>query len=214
MRTIHSNISFFNRLGFFLAVFLLSTTRGYPQTAPPPADTYDSALIDFFKVTEQQINEAKVSGIPDEELPVVFFIAQKTRLEPGAVTGVRSSGLSWMQVAFHYHLNPWLFYTFLSSSPSDASFGPIYEKFKKPTFKINLTDADIVNLVNLKFLSECYGRDPKEIVQKRTARKTFRQINDEYWDKRHEHDYDWDVVDPNATPTPVPDLFQKVTGGL
>jgi hypothetical protein len=200
-------------LGFFLAAFFLLTACGFAEEPTPvPVDKFHSALMDDFKVTEQQVTDARVSGVTDDELALSFFIAQRARLEPEAVTGIHASGMSWMQVAFHYQLNPWIFYTFLSASPSNSPYKAAYDKFNKPTFKINLTDPDLVNLANLKFLSEYYGRDPKDIVQKRASGKTFREINDDYWNQKSVHDYGWDVVNPNQTPTPSPDLFQKVIG--
>jgi hypothetical protein len=200
-------------LGFFLAAFFLLTACGFAEEPTPvPVDKFHSALMDDFKVTEQQVTDARVSGVTDDELALSFFIAQRARLEPEAVTGIHASGMSWMQVAFHYQLNPWIFYTFLSASPSNSPYKAAYDKFNKPTFKINLTDPDLVNLANLKFLSEYYGRDPKDIVQKRASGKTFREINDDYWNQKCVHDYGWDVVNPNQTPTPSPDLFQKVIG--
>jgi hypothetical protein len=202
-------------LGFFLAAFFFLTACGFTEEPTPvPVDKFHSALIDYFKVTEQQVTDASTSGVTDEEVAIAFFIAQRARLEPEAVTGIHANGLSWMQVAFHYQLNPWIFYTFLSGNLSNSPYQTAYDKFNKPTFKINLTDPDLVNLANLKFLSEYYGRDPKEIVQKRASGKTFRQINEDYWNQKGAHDYGWDVVDPNETPTPVPDFFQKITKGL
>jgi hypothetical protein len=187
--------------------------RGFTEEPTPvPVDKFYSALMDYFKVTEPQITNAGTGGTTDDELAAAFFIAQRARLEPEAATGMRASGLSWMQVAFHYQLNPWIFYTFISGSPSHGPYQSAFDKFNKPTLKINLTDADIVNLANLKFLSEYYGRDPKEIVQKRASGKTFRQINEGYWNQKGTHDYGWDVADPNATPTPSKDFFQKVSG--
>jgi hypothetical protein len=214
MRTKRTN--FLNQyLVFFLGIFFTFITCGFAQEPTPvPADNFYSALMDYYKVSDNSLANAKAGAVADDELAVDCFIAQRARVEPEAVTSLRNSNLSWMQVAFHYQLNPWVFYSFLRDFPSHTAYESAYEKFKKPTLKINLTDAEIVNLANLKFLSEYYGRDPKDIVQKRIAGKSFRQINEEYWHNKSENAYGWDVVDPNATPTPVPDLFQKLTSGI
>jgi hypothetical protein len=205
---------FYGAFGFFLGVFFILTARGFAEEPTPvPEDHFYSALMDYYKVSDGQLANAKAGGVADDELAVDCFIAQRARVEPEAVTGLRNSNLSWMQVAYHYELNPWVFYTFLRDYPAHTPYESAYEKFKKPTLKINLTDAEIANLVNLKFLSEYYGRDPKEMIQKR-ASKTFRQINEDYWNNKAENAYGWDVIDPNATPTPVGDLFQKLTSGI
>jgi hypothetical protein len=207
---------FYRTLGFFLGIFLIMTAQGSADepAQAAPVDNFHSALTDYYKVSEDQLANAKANGVADDELAVDCFIAQRARVEPEAVTGLRASNLGWMQVAFHYQINPWVFYTFLRDYPAHTPYESAYEKFKKPTLTMNLTDAEIVNLVNLKFLSEYFGRDPKDIIQKRTVGKPFRKIAEDYWNHKSDNAYGWDVVDPNATPTPVPDVFQKLTSGL
>src|SRR5580693_5213065 len=137
---------------------------GLAGTAMAVEDNFHLAVMDYFKVSGQQVADAQQSGVSDEELPVVFFMAQRTNLGPEAVTTVHSSGLNWMQVAFHFRMNPWAFYTFL---PGDTVAHTAFEKacgeYKNTNNTINLTDKDMVNFVDLKFLSEYYGRDPREI---------------------------------------------------
>jgi hypothetical protein len=196
--------------GFFSILFFL-IAGGFTARALAVEDNFHLALADYFKISEQQITDAKNSGVSDEELPVVFFIAQRTNLGPEAVTTVHSGGLNWMQVAFHFHLNPWIFYTFLpGDTAAHTPFEKIYEEYKNLNNKMNLTDKDTVNLINLKFLSEYYGRDPKEIVGKRASGKTFQEINDDYWRRKDYNDFQWDV-DPlsSGLPTPTPTFHRQ-----
>ncbi|HTC22457.1 MAG TPA: hypothetical protein VK859_16500 [bacterium] len=189
---------------------------GLAGTAMALENNFHLAVMDYFRVSEQQVTDAEQSGISDEELPVVFFMAQRTNLGPEAVTTVHSSGLNWMQVAFHFRLNPWIFYTFL---PGDAAAHTPFEKacgeYKNPNNNINLTDKDMVNLVDLKFLSEYYGRDPKEIVQRRSSGKTFQEINDDYWRRKDENSLQWDM-DPlsSGLPTPTPSFHRQHKSSL
>ena len=158
------------------------------------------------------------TGVLEDELPVVFFIAQRSGQDPEAVTGVHSSGLNWMQVAFHFHLSPWIFYTFLNANPSHTVYEHIYDEYKNPNNKINLTDKDMINLINLKFLSEYYGRDPKEVFQMKVSGKTFQQINDSFWGLKADHDFQWDVEIPTGssgqagTDQPTPSFHRQHKG--
>jgi len=171
-------------------------------------DSFHLAIGDYFKVSEEQINNCQKQNIPDEELPVVFFIAQRANVEPSAVLAVHASGLTWMQVAMHFRLNPRIFFTNL---PGNAVSHTPYEKgygfYKDRKNRVNLSDADIVNFVNLKFVSEHYGDDPKEIIQMRASGKSFRDINDNYWKKKEE--VKWDVEDP-----PAPEGDKKKDGDV
>lgn len=179
---------------------------GFSGPARAEEDNYQSALMDVFRVTEQDVTDALNSGVKKEELPIVFFIAQRGHLESLAVTGARSSGLSWMETAFHFHLNPSVFYTALTR-PDDMEHTPlekVYQAYRNPGGKIRLTDQEMVDLVNLKFLSEFYRRDPKEIMQKRSSGKTFGEINGEYWGHQGENSFQWDVDVPSGNPNPTP----------
>lgn len=191
----------------FLLILFFLIAWGFTARALAVEDNFHLALADYFRVSEEQITDVKNSGISDEELPVVFFIAQRTNLGPEAVTTVHSGGLNWMQVAYHFRLNPWIFYTFLpGDTTAHTFFEKIYEEYKNPNNKMNLTDKDMVNLTNLKFLSEYYGRDPKEIVGKRTSGKTFQEINEDYWRRKDDNAFQWDVDAPSigsVTPTPA-----------
>ena len=168
-----------------------------------PPDSFYAVMEDYFKVSEDQIKTCQPMNISEEEIPVVFFITQRAGVDPQAAVIVRSSGLSWMQVADHFHLNPRIFFVPLPAN--GASNGP-YEKgygtYKSRKNRINLSDADIINWVNLKFLSEYYGYDPQEIIQMRSAGKSFRTINSYYADKKEE--VKWDLEEPHEEePTPL-----------
>ena len=102
------NLSNTRRIRLFILILL--ATVGFSVKAMAEGDNYHLALQDYFKVSEQQVADAKTTGITDEELPVVFFMAQRNNLGPESVTNVHSSGLNWMQVAYHFRLNPLVFY--------------------------------------------------------------------------------------------------------
>ncbi len=196
------NLSNTRRIRLFILILL--ATVGFSVKAMAEGDNYHLALQDYFKVSEQQVADAKTTGITDEELPVVFFMAQRNNLGPESVTNVHSSGLNWMQVAYHFRLNPLVFYTYLTFDTSHTPFEKVYGEYKNRQNPFNMTDADLINLANLKFLSEYYGRDPKDIIQRRASGKTFAEINEDYW--RNKDDVQWDVNAPaigENTPTPT-----------
>jgi hypothetical protein len=55
-------------------------------------DSFHLAIGDYFKVSAQQVQTCQDSNIPDEEQPVVFFIAQRAAVSPEAVILLRSRG--------------------------------------------------------------------------------------------------------------------------
>jgi hypothetical protein len=56
----------------------------------------------------------------------------------------------------------------------------------------------------LKFLTEFYGCSPKEVVQMRASGKTFRQINDRYWNPQNVSAWDVSIPGLQTTVTPTP----------
>lgn len=140
------------------------------------------ALGEYYRVPEREIMVIRGRHIPDDDIPVVLFIAQRARVAPGAVVDLRLSGRSWMDISLHFGLGPEIYYV-----PVKGAYGPPYgnawgyykNKPRKQWHKIRLADDDVVNLVNLRFISEHYGRSPDEVMRMRSAGKDFVGINDE-----------------------------------
>jgi len=138
------------------------------------------SIGDYYKVPQTEILIVKERKIPDEEIPVVLFIAKKANVTPKTIINLRISGKSWMDITFHFGLSPEIFYV-----PVKEVHGPPYGKayghFKKNSNKkrkdIILGDDDVINLVNLKFTSEYYNCTPEEIIRMRKEGKSFVEIN-------------------------------------
>jgi hypothetical protein len=162
--------------------------RAGVEVGPNGMDAFHIAIGDYFKVSPQQIQACQDTNIPDEEQPVVFFIAQRANVAPESVILMRERGWSWMQIALHFRLNPNIFYT-----PGEYAGTP-YENgqnaYRGHKRKINFSDADIVNFVNLKFASEHYGKEPQEIAKYRAGGRSFVDIHDEYSKKNTRIEWD------------------------
>src|SRR6202453_3444298 len=194
---------------FFLIILAFSGTASADDsegsgaaTPSVPPDSFYTAMEGYFKVSNDQVKSCQEANISDEEMPLIFFIAQRAGVDPQAVMAVHSGGLTWMQTADHFKLNPKIFFVSLSvnglvRTPYEKSYG----YYKSHSNRLNLSDIDMLNWVDLKFLSEYYGYDPQEIVQMRNKGENFRDINAYYADKKEA--VQWDVDQPqdeDATP--------------
>jgi len=125
------------------------------------------AISKHYKVEGSVVTSFRHRRIPDEHLPVVFFLAQKARVSPGVIAKLRLGGKSWMDISLHFGLNTEIFYV-----PIRRHYGPPYGKafghFKNcprsEWASLRIPDNDIVTLVNVKFLSVHYGFTPDEVV--------------------------------------------------
>jgi hypothetical protein len=85
-----------------------------------------------------------------------------------------------MDITFHFGLTAEVFYVPLKGKPGPPygkAWGHYKNKKKNKWAQIRLTDADIVNFVNLKFISEKYGYAPEEVVKMRAKGQSFVSIN-------------------------------------
>lgn len=142
------------------------------------------AVGDYFSVPQQQIIIVKQNNIPDEEMPVVFFIAQQANVPVMTVVNLRLSGKSWTSITVSLGLSPAIFYVpvttvVVAGPPYGHAYGYYRNKPRKLWNKIVLDDDDVVNLVNLKFVSEHYGYPPEQVIRMRAKGKKFAAINAE-----------------------------------
>jgi hypothetical protein len=138
------------------------------------------AIGEHYRVPEREVIVVRERNVPDEELPVVFFLARHASVEPAAVVKLRLGGMSWMDITIHFSLSPSIFYIDFDRDPGPP-YGKAWGHFRKHEKarwgEIRLPDADIVNIVNLKFVSEKYGLAPAEIVKMRARGDGFASIH-------------------------------------
>ena len=144
--------------------------------------SFHLAIGDYYHVPEKEIFVVRERHIPDNELPVVFFLAARAKVAPGVIIDLRLKNKSWMEITRHFGLGADVYYVpvkQVSGPPYGKAYGHFKNKNKKDWGTIRLADADIVNFVNLRFVSEHYGYSPDEVIKMRAGGKTFVNINTE-----------------------------------
>ena len=141
------------------------------------------ALRDYFRIPEPEIAGLNEQGLSYDELPVVFFIAERSQAETLRVVEMRMAGKTWTDIAFRLGLTPDVFYVPVTAPVPPF---PITMPTKATTVsrrgngrRVSLTEKDVINLVNLRFISDNYGCPPERVIEMRAAGKTFLQINEE-----------------------------------
>lgn len=103
------------------------------------------------------------------------------------VIAYRSRGYSWTDVTLHFGLSPEIFYVPVREvygPPYGRAYGYYKHKPRKEWRRIVLDDREVVDLVNLRVISEHYGYAPEEIMRRRAAGLDFVIINDELHSKK------------------------------
>ena len=137
------------------------------------------SVANYFGLPEREVILLRERRIPDNEIPVVLFIAQQARVAPAAVMDFRQRGTSWWDISVHFGIGPDLYYVPVVGAPGPP-YGKAYGYYKKPRDQwrtIVLDDADIVNLVNLRFLSGHHKVPPERVIDLRSKNKGFVSIH-------------------------------------
>lgn len=132
------------------------------------------SIGNYFRVPEREVVVVRERRIPDEEIPVVFYISQRARVPHREIIACRQRGMSWMDITYHYHLGPDIYF------PGEVQ-GPPYGKAwgHKKKFR-SYSDYEVVNAVNSRFMSDYHHCSPDEITRLRGQGVSYVQINDRY----------------------------------
>jgi hypothetical protein len=143
------------------------------------------AMGDYYRVPPRQVVEFRERHrCPEEDLPVVYFLAARAHVSPEVIFNLRIGKMSWIDIAFRYGLTPDIFFVPLAVERIGPPYGNAYGYYRKygparDWKRIVLTDREVVDLVNLRFMSEHYRMSPESVIAMRGRESRFVVINDE-----------------------------------
>lgn len=140
------------------------------------------AVANYYHVPEREVIVIRERRIPDDEIPVALFIARHAGVPWTRVVDMRLRGASWWDISVRLGVSPDVYYIPVAVSPGPPygrALGHYKKKHKKEWRTIVLTDADVVNLVELRFLSEHYRVAPERIIELRGKDRDFVAIHSE-----------------------------------
>jgi hypothetical protein len=143
------------------------------------------AVGDHYRVPPRQVVDLRTRHrLLDEELPVVFFLAARAHVGPQAVIDMRLRKTSWLDIGLHYGLSPEIFFVPVATEKIGPPYGNAYGYYRKygrsgDWRKVVLNDREVVDLVNLRFMSEYHGLAPDAIIGMRGRERSFVRIHDE-----------------------------------
>jgi len=129
------------------------------------------AVCEHYHVSQDALVVVRERKFPDEHIPVVFFLAREAKVSPDAVVALRASGRSWMDIALGFGLTAEVFHVEVMRAhgpPYGNAFGHYKGRGRAEWKVLRLPDADIVTLVNVKFLAAHHGVSPDDVVERWT----------------------------------------------
>jgi hypothetical protein len=141
------------------------------------------AVSNHYHVPGEEVAAAKERyRFRDEELPVVYYLAARARVKPSVIIDLRMNRMSWLDISLRFGLTPEIFFVPLTVEKVGPPYGKAYGTYKKYRTKkewkkIVLSDREVVDLVNLKFISEYHKIPPGKVIEMRGRGRNFVSIN-------------------------------------
>jgi hypothetical protein len=175
-------------------ILIMTATRIYAQNISTgisitngQLSNFYFAIGDYYHVPESRVIYVRDHRhIHDEELPVVFFLASRAHVDPMVIIDLRvRRRMSWLDITFHYGLTPEIYYVPVKrvGPPYGNAYG-YYRKHGKNYRNVRLVDDDVVNLVNMRFMSDYHGIPPEEIMDRRGRGEKFLAMNNDFQEAR------------------------------
>lgn len=142
---------------------------------------FNLSIGEYYGVPEREIAVIHERGIYEEELPVVFYLAQRAHVYPGYIANLRLKGMSWMDITLFLGLSPDIYYMPVVIERYAPFYGPAYGYYhhhpRGGWTRHDLRDRDIINQVNLRFMSEHHRYAPEKIMRYRSEGRSFTDID-------------------------------------
>lgn len=142
---------------------------------------YYEAMAAYFATPADTIAMLMKMDIEKEDLPVVLHIAQASKTGPSVIAQSREQGETWMAIIKEHSLSPAIFYFLVMAKIESKTFAPIFAKFKAlPQNHWNnlvLTDGEIRDLVNLKFIYSYHDFSVFDVMKLRDSGKSYPATN-------------------------------------
>lgn len=143
-------------------------------------NSFHLSVGDYYGASHADLTYMSRSGISDDEMPVALFISTSGAISINTIINLRLKGLSWFDISLRYKVGPDRYYVPFKRDPGPPygkAWGYYKNKPKKKWKNIKLRDSDMINLVNVKFMSKHYGIAPGEVAKQRGNGKKFKDIN-------------------------------------
>jgi hypothetical protein len=143
------------------------------------------AVGEHYRVAPRAVLDLRTRyRLLDEELPVVYFLAARAHVGPQVVIDLRLGKRSWFDVAVRLGLSPEIFFVPVRAGRIGPPYGNAYGYYRNrgrggDWRTVVLADREVIDLVNLRFMSEFHGLPPDEIIALRGRQTSFVRIHDE-----------------------------------
>ena len=134
---------------------------------------------------------------PEEDFPVVAFLAYHSHRSPDYILGLRQAGYGWSDIFFHLNVSPKVLFVGIDQDPGPP-YGKAWGYWKKNRSsytggrsRYRLSDRDVVALVKVQTAARHFGMNPDSVIDARDGRRRADVYTANRWRERHGRDT-WD----------------------
>lgn len=142
---------------------------------------FSLSIGDYYRVPAREIIMIERS-VPSYETSVVYYLARHSHRTPQFITNLRLGGMSWWDISIRLGLDPHTLYVVDSRRYSAPPYGKAYGYDRSH----RLNDSEIVELVNVRFLSSYHGISVDEVIDRRSRGQQYMHIDDDYRMKKYD----------------------------
>lgn len=195
---IYQGKNFLRILMYFIMLFSLACSPSYSKDIDMGVHFRDGDLRDFYfsisdyyriPLKDVYVVKERYPFIIHEELPILFFIVREARVEPDLVIKYRRIGYSWVDIMIKFGLPPdrvFERYIVIDGPPYGKAWG--YHK-KHQRKVIVYKDTDIVELSNIKFITDYYHEKPELVVKAKKKHARYIDVHREFHYKNRDRFY-------------------------
>lgn len=123
-----------------------------------------------------------------EELPILFFIVREARVEPDLIVKYRKNRHTWFDIMIRFRLHPervFERYIVVDGPPYGKAWG---NRKKHRNTAIVFRDIDIIELSNIKFISDYYHTRPEIVIETKKKHSRYIDVHKEFHRKHKVRD--------------------------
>lgn len=160
-------------------LLLLAMTAATVLANQPTSEDFAVAVGDYFGISKAKILET-AGQVTAEELSVVCYVAERSKMKVSDVVNLRKNSEDWAQVIAECGLTSADMFVWGIGGASSKTYSPIVERYKSRASKtwneISLSDNEIVDLVNLRFVLGHFGTTPQDVMSARDATSDWKKV--------------------------------------
>ncbi len=153
-------------------IALVLTCAAYGLAAQEDQGTdraaYFQAVAEFYHMPKNEISILGDWDLPPDQIPVVLFIARRAGVSPEAILALRRSGQSWVALCRRYKVDAAQLHVPLADGAPAGPLEQVYARYRtlppNQWGEIQLTDRDILTLVNVRVLAQTLKMSPAKVL--------------------------------------------------